>query len=204
MVDPRTGRRRGGKPRASFVLGPDGAFRFVGPQQHHYEFVLKRPGELPLHYFFERFRRSDHLIRINVAPILEPFVPTSPGGTGMAVIRYKEYWGDRGAENDVLEIDGVDVINPITAPSGAVGAASVAFFVFDEGSDMVTDLTRVPLPFPLAPFLTGADYFIPVGPTALRVVTVPRGDVSATRRINVRRIPSTEGRMVVQLRDYER
>jgi hypothetical protein len=32
---------------------------------------------------------------------------------------------------------------------------------------------------------------------------LPRGDTSATRTVNVRRIPSTEGRMVVQLHDFE-
>lgn len=203
-VRPRTGERKGRKPRATFVLGPAGAFSFTGRQRSHYEFVVHRAGALPLHYFYEPFPRSDRLVRINIAPILEPFFPTSPDATGMAVIRYKEYWGDRGAENDVLRIDGVDVINPVTAPSGQVGAASVAFFVFDEGMDMVTNLERVPLPFSLAPFLTGADYFIPVGPAPLSVVTVPRGDADATRTVNVRRIPSDEGRMVVQLHDFER
>jgi len=37
----------------------------------------------------------------------------------------------------------------------------------------------------------------------LSVVTVPRGDADATRTVNVRRIPSDEGRMVVQLHDFE-
>jgi hypothetical protein len=69
--------------------------------------------------------------------------------------------------------------------SGQVGTASVT------------------LPFPIAPFLTGTDYFIPIGPTPLSIVMLPRGDTSATRTVNVRRIPSTEGRMVVQLHDFE-
>jgi len=204
-VNPRTGKRRGRKPRATFVLGPDGAFSFSGRQRRHYEFVVKRAGELPLHYFYERFARSDHLVRLNVAPLLEPFFPTSPIHSGLAVIRYKEYWGDRGAENDVLEIGGVDVINPTTAPSGAVGTASVGFFAFDVDSDRVTDLERVPFPFPVVPFLTGADLFIPADPPGtLSIVTVPRGDQSARRTINVRNIRSTEGRMVVQLHDFEK
>ena len=203
-VNPRSGRRLGRHPRTTGVLGPDGDFRFVGPQHAHWEFVVKRDGELPLHYFYERFPRSDHLVRLNVAPLLEPFFPM--GGTdrtGLAVIRYKEYWGDRGVENDVLAIGGVDVINPITAPSGAVGAASVAFFAFDVGVDGVTNLEHVPFPFPLVPFLTGADLFIPVNDTPLSILTVPRGDEAATRTVNIRRIPSSEGRVVVQLHDFE-
>lgn len=203
-LDPRTGRRRGPRPRATFVLGPDGDFTFDGLQTKHYEFVVAREGELPLHYFYERFPRSDHLVRLNVAPLLEPFFSTSPDHSGLAVIRYKEYWGDRGAENDVLAIGGVDVINSTTAPSGAVGTASVAFFAFDVGSDGVSDLEFVPFPFPIVPFLTGADLFIPADPPGtLSILTVPRGDEAAARTVNVRNIRSSEGRMVVQLHDFE-
>jgi pimeloyl-ACP methyl ester carboxylesterase len=202
-VDENTGRRRGRNPKAVFLLGPDGAFTFSGRRRHHYEFVVKRPGELPVHYFYERFPRSDRLIRLNVAPLLEPFFSRVPTHTGLAVIRYKEYWGDRGAENDVLSIDGIDVINPTTAPSGTVGVASVAFFVLDVGLDLVTNLTTIPTPFGPVAFLTGADVFLPVGREPLTIVTVPRGDASATRKIAVRRIPSDQGRIAVQLHDYE-
>lgn len=202
-VLPRTGKRYGRKPRATFVLGPDGAFSFAGRQKRNYEFVVTLPGQLPLHYFFERFPRSDQLMRINAAPALEPFFSRSAAHTGMSVIRYKEYWGDRGAENDVLSVDGVDVINPVTAPSGSVGAASVAMFLLDVGLDFVTNLQTIPVPFGPLPFLTGADLFIPVGPETLPIVTVPRGDVAATRTLNIRRIPSDEGRIAVQLHDYE-
>jgi pimeloyl-ACP methyl ester carboxylesterase len=203
-INPRTGRRRNRKPSASVVLGSDGAFSFTGFQKNHYEFVLTGVGALPLHYFFERYPRSDHLIRVNAAPLLDPFLPTSPDRTGMAVIRYKEFWGDRGAENDVLSIDGIDVINPVTAPSGAVGTASVAFFVLDVGQDGITDLETVPFPFTTLAFLTGADlYLSALPPTPLRIVTVPRGDTAATRTVTIRRIPSTQGRVVVFLHDFE-
>jgi hypothetical protein len=202
-VLPKSGKRKGRKPKATVELGPDGAFTFIGRRKHLYEFVVKRAGELPLHYFFERFPRSDRLVRLNVAPLLEPFFSRVPTHTGLAVIRYKEYWGDRGAENDVLSIDGIDVINPTTAPSGTVGAASVAFFVQDVDLDFVTNLTTVPFPFTIVPFLTGADLYLPVGPEPLPIVTVPRGDASATRTVVVRRIPSDEGRIAVQLHDYE-
>jgi hypothetical protein len=202
-VDENTGRRRGQNPKATFLLGPDGAFTFSGRRRHHYEFVVKRPGELPVHYFYERFPRSDRLVRLNVAPLLEPFFSKVPTHTGIGVIRYKEYWGDRGAENDVLSIDGIDVINPTTTPSGTVGVASVAFFALDVGLDLVTNLTTIPPPFGPVAFLTGADVYLPVGREPLTIVTVPRGDASATRKIAVRRIPSDQGRIAVQLHDYE-
>lgn len=202
-VRPRTGERWGKGPRAVLTAAVDGSFSFTGRQKNFYEFVVKAGSALPLHYFYERFPRSDHLVRLNAAPALEPFFPQSSTKMGLAAIRYKEYWGDRGAENDVLSIDGTNVINPVTAPSGAVGAASVAFFVFDVGTDGVSHVDQIPVPFGPVPFLTGADLSIPVSSAPLAITTVPRGNQRFARTINIRRIPGTAGRIVVQLHDFE-
>jgi pimeloyl-ACP methyl ester carboxylesterase len=204
-VDGDTGERIGRRPRATYAIGPDGHFGpFKGWYGAHYEFALQREGRPSLNYFYEPFVRSDHLVRLNAAIALEPFLEANEAHTSLTVIRFKEFWGDRGAQNDVLAIDGTDVINPVTAPSGAVGAASSAFFLFDVGSDGVDDLTHVPFPFPFVGFLTGADLYIPTDPPGtVSVETVPRGDFSAARTVNVRNIPSTEGRVVVQLNDFE-
>ena len=40
-------------------------------------------------------------------------------------------------------------------------------------------------------------------PRTIPIETVPRGDASEARRLNVRSVPSSEGRVVVQLRDFE-
>jgi hypothetical protein len=163
-----------------------------------------REGAIELDYFYEPFIRSSQLVRLNVAEGLDPFITANAAHVAVTVLRYKEFWGDRGAENDVLEIGGTDVINPVTAPSGTVGAASVAFFAFDVGSDGVSNLTSVPFPFTILPFLTGSDLFLPTDPPGtLSVETVPRGDVGAARTVNVRNTPSTQARIVVQLNDFE-
>jgi len=204
-LDGRTGERVGRRPRATYEIGADGSWGpFKGWYGAHYEFALVREGSATLHYFYEPFLRSDHLVRLNAAVGLEPFLDASDAHTSLTVIRFKEFWGDRGAQNDVLAIDGTDVINPTTAPSGAVGTASSAFFLFDDGSDGVSDLMSVPFPFAFVAFLTGADLFIPTDPPgSVAVETVPRGDFAAARTIHVRNIPSTEGRVVVQLNDFE-
>ncbi|HKC50924.1 MAG TPA: hypothetical protein VKF60_09030, partial [Myxococcota bacterium] len=62
----------------------------------------------------------------------------------------------------------------------------------------------VPFPFNVLPFLTAADLFIPSQPPGtVTVETVPRGDFDAKRRVNVRNIPATQGRVAIQLRDFE-
>ena len=157
-VDGDTGERIGDDPQATFAIGPDGNFGpFLAWYGAHYEFVSIREGAKELNYFFEPFLRSDHLVRVNAALALDPFIASSDNHSAVTIVRYKEFWGDRGAENDVLAINGTDVINATTAPSGTVGKASSAFFAFDVGSDGVSNLTSVPFPFPFLSFLTGAD-----------------------------------------------
>jgi pimeloyl-ACP methyl ester carboxylesterase len=202
-IDGRTGRRI--FQFQTFDIGPDGTF---GPFRVlfglNFEFAVVRPGEVDINYFYEPFIRSDSLVRLNVAAGLAPFIATSENSTALTVVRFKEFWGDRGPQNDVLAINGTDVINPTTAPSGQVGTASVSFFLFDVGSDGVSNLTSVPFPFSVLPFLTAADLFIPSQPPGtLAVETVPRGDAAKKRVVNVRNIPSTVGRPVVQLNDFE-
>jgi pimeloyl-ACP methyl ester carboxylesterase len=204
-VDGRTGARIGSQPVETFAIGPDGDF---GPFRVwnglSYELSVQREGEVEIAYFYEPFRRSDHLVRLNVALGLAPFIPSDPDSTALTVIRYQEFWGDRGAENDVLAVDGTDVINAATAPSGAVGTASVSFFLFDVGSDGASDLTTVPFPFSILGFLSAADLFIPAAPPgSIEVTTVPRGDFDAERTVNVPNRPSSEARVVIQLNDFE-
>lgn len=205
-VNGRTGERIGSHPYKTFDIGPDGSF---GPFPVliglNFEFAVLRDGRVDINYFYEPFIRSDTLVRLNVADGLTPFIPSSENDTSLTIVRFKEFWGDRGAENDVLAVNGTDVINPTTAPSGAVGTASVSFFLFDVGSDGVSNVAG-PIPFPFGPlgFLTAADLFIPSQPPGtVTVETVPRGNFDEKRRVNVRNIPSTVGRAVVQLNDFE-
>jgi hypothetical protein len=203
-VDGDTGERIGSDPKATFAIGPDGNFGpFLAWYGAHYEFAVIREGSKGLNYFFEPFLRSSHLVRVNVALALDPLIESSENHVSVTVIRYKEFWGDRGAENDVLAINGTDVITPVTAPSGQVGTASSAFFVYDVGSDGNSTL-NVPWWCPFAGFLTGADLFVPTDPPGtVSVETVPRGDFAAARTVNVPNTPSSEARIVVQLNDFE-
>ena len=65
----------------------------------------------------------------------------------------------------------------------------------------MSDLGTVPFPFSVLGFLTGADLFIPADPPSSMVEAVPRGDFGAAR--TVPNIPSSEGRVVIPLEDFE-
>ena len=206
LVDGDTGERVGDAPRDAFAIGPDGNW---GPFKAwfglHYELALVREGEVTINYYYEPFLRSDHLVRLNVAGGLAPFITSSDNHTALTVVRFREFWGDRGAQNDVLEIDGTNVINATSAPSGTVGVASVSVFLFDVGVDGVSNVPG-PIPFPFGPlgFLTAQDLFIPTDPEdTVSVRVVPRGVAEDEVTVNVPNLPSSTNRVVVQLNDFE-
>jgi pimeloyl-ACP methyl ester carboxylesterase len=215
VVDGATGERVFDHPLETYAIGPDGDF---GPFKAwfgvHYEFEVSRPGEVTINYFYEPFIHTDDLVRLNVALGLAPFIATGPNHVALTVVRFKEFWGDRGAENDVLEINGTDVINPTVFATNSIGAASSAYFAFDTSPvppplvgppDGLTDLNYIPFPFgaPLA-FLTASDLYIPTAPPGtVSVHVVPRGKVGEDVTVNVPNLPSTTNRMVVQLNDFE-
>jgi hypothetical protein len=82
----------------------------------YYEFVRLRPGIPPLHYYFEPFVRSDHLVRLLDSDALNVLTERSSQHVAIVIIRYKELWGDQGSQSDVLMINGINVCNAATCP----------------------------------------------------------------------------------------
>jgi hypothetical protein len=204
-VDAATGLRTGNQPVANRLIDGSGDWGPIDEVKggRHYEFAVLRDGELDLRYYYEPFLRSDHLIRLNTAEDLASFIDSSDDHTAITVLRNKEFCGDLGVGSDILAIDGTNVLNPTTASCDSVGSGSAAVFVFDDGSDGVSDVTSVPFPFAFLAVLTGADLFIPSDPPGtVPVEVVPRGGGDA-RTVNVPNVPSTEARLVVQLNDFE-
>ena len=204
-VDGATGFRTRASPvatRAIDATGDWGPLDDVKPGRY-YEFSVRREGEVDVRFFYEPFLRSDHLIRLNIATGLAPFIDASPNHVALTVLRQREFCGDLGAASDVLEIDGTDVLNPTTASCASIALGSAAVFLFDDESDGMTHLDAVPFPFGPLAFLTAADLFIPADPPGtLSVLTVPRGG-GAARTVHVPNPPSTEARVVVNLNDFE-
>jgi pimeloyl-ACP methyl ester carboxylesterase len=203
-VDPATGFRVKRNPVARRVIDESGDWGPIDEVKggRHYEFAVMREGETDLNFFYEPFLRSDHLIRLNIATGLAPFIEASDDHVALTIIRQNEFCGDLGAASDILEVDGTNVINTTTASCASVPSGSAAVFLFDVDSDGASDVTSVPFPFAFVAFLTGADLFIPTDPPgSVSVVTLPRGG-SAARTVNVPNLPSTQARVVVNLNDF--
>lgn len=208
-----TGKRIRKTPAAVYYLSEGGDHHtngdwgpFEAKAGQYYEFVVKREAlGLPDHHFYyEPFLRSDYLIRLNTSGPggLEDYMDYSESQSNVILLRYKELFGDQGINNDILTINGVNVISPETNP---ISKAIIAMYISDKGSDGVTEL-GVPLsPFNLVTFLTGVDVFIPgadpVGTT--RLALIPRGGGGKIQMLNIGNWSALEGRRItVQFNDY--
>jgi len=204
-VDPATGLRKGSSPVAMRLIDASGDWGPIDDVKggRSYEFAVLREGEVDVNFFYEPFIRSDHLIRLNIATGLAPFIDVSPNHTALTVVRQREFCGDLGTASDVLEIDGTNVINTTTASCASIAAGSAAVFAFDDNSDGVSNVAFVPFPFGPLAFLTATDLFIPAAPPgSVSVLTLPRGG-GAARTVQVPNLPSSEARVVVNLYDFE-
>lgn len=203
-VDGRTGRRIGGHPVATPALASDGSW---GPVPiiagKHYEFALKQDGQTH-HFYYEPFLRSDDLVRLLTqvpGTGLDALWSKSPNHVNLIVVRYQEFWGDQGSENDVLKVNGTNVINAATAP---ISHLVNAMFAYDQGNDEVSNLSAPISTFFALPFISAVDLYIPAS-------SPPRGTVSVSlrsrgqgpvRTVNFPNWPSTSNAVTVQFDDF--
>ncbi len=206
-VDPDTGARKSATPVHAVTVGADGSF---GPfhllPRKHYEFATVKAGERTGHYYPEPFERSDHFVRVLAAPLLTPFIDSSPNHTIVATTRMREWWGDQASpgDNDRLELDGLNVLNPATAPRAR---RVIAVFAFDNNSDGVTDTSASLPPFNALAFLTAVDVYMPASSDASGTISVTetvRGTGGHTETINVPNWPSDQHTVSVYFKDYIR
>jgi Lipase C-terminal domain/Lipase (class 2) len=193
-------------PVATPALGSDGSWGPVTVQSgKRYEFVLEQQGQFH-HFFYEPFRRSDHLIRLltNVpGTSFDLIMDRSPNQVNLIMVRYKEFWGDQGTQNDALTVNGTNVINAATSP---IDHRTNAMFAFDEDSDGVSDVSSpIPVFFGI-PFVSAVDLFIPgASPPGgtVRVDLTSRGG-GPRRELSFPNYPSSNNTISLQFNDFER
>lgn len=206
-IHPYTGRHIGW-PVAVYAIDEGGEFGpFWAKRGERYEFALHQEGA-PVHrIYYEPFVRADHLVRLNTSVVgggIGAFIERGPEHVALNISRGSEFWGDRGPEdNDVLSVNGVNLVNEVSGPSGFVGAPTALFF-FDKNSDGESDLYQQLSPFDTLGFLSAIDVFIPAAPRGtLAIHTVPRGQNDRARTIHIPSWPSSETRITLQLSDID-
>ena len=206
-IDPSTGQRESSRPRYTRAIGADGAW---GPLRLHgrkrYELAVNRPDGIVQHFYFLPFERSDHFVRLQVSPPggIGELLERSPKHSAFVVLRMREWRSDQTAPgaNDRLEIAGTNVLAPTIAPRAR---RLIATFVFDKGSDGVTDLSAPVPPFGATPFLTAADLYVkadPYGRKSVRLTETAR-EWGRKSTVVVPNWPSAIHVSTVQFKDYE-
>jgi pimeloyl-ACP methyl ester carboxylesterase len=168
-----------------------------------YEFALLQSGLPTLHVYYEPFVRSDYAVRLLSSAAIEQYTGDRPGSVSAVVIRYKELWGDQGAESDQLLINGLNVCTPVLCP---ISKQVNAFFAFDRNRDKKTDLSEPDPVLSQLPFIQGADVYIPASSPPNETVSfqlISRG-VEPARTLNVPSWDSTADGVTIQWRDFDK
>jgi hypothetical protein len=207
-VNPDTGARIGRRPAAVYAIDSTGNWGpFRAQRGQTYEFDIVREGMSDHPFYMEPFIRSDRFIRLNTSP--EPdggvskYMDRSPNHVNLLVGRNMEFWGDQGAQNDVLEINGTNVVTPTTHP--IVKLVNYQF-LFDKLSDGISHIGVPQQPYASIGFFTGEDVYIPGasppnGTTS--IVLTSRLGGGRTQTVNVPNIASSQVRRIsVQFNDY--
>lgn len=203
-IDAATGRRTSDEPDAVARIDGNGDWGPVSAQAgRRYELTLIRPGLFTLHFYYEPFLRSDHQIRLLYSEALEAALqPRTELSTGILVLRYKEFWGDQGDDNDVLEVNGLNICNAVICP---LAGNVIGIFAYDYNGDLQTDLSKPNPLFSELPFLAGADVFLPASrpPTGTHTVTLRARGGGPARSLRFPAYPSTTDEASLYFNDFE-
>jgi len=192
-VNGETGARKHRHPEASYAIDATGNFGpFKARAGDSYEFNIARTGGNH-HFYIEPRIRSDYFLRLNTSPVgggLGALMTRNPDQTNLVITRNREWYGSQSdGFNDILAIDGINIVNAINAP---LTHYTVAYFVYDLASDHITNLARPITDFPAqlftSMFLSAVDVYLAgtTPPSAtIAIAEIPRGDCGAMHGINV-------------------
>ena len=168
-----------------------------------YEFTILRSALPRLHVYYEPFVRSDFTLRLLASPALENYAGNRPGSMSVANIRYKELWGDQGAQNDKLRVNGLNICTALLCP---ISQQVNAFFAFDRNRDGKTDLSSPDPVLSNLPFIQGADVYVAGSSPPTRTVSWQldsRGG-GPVRTLNVPNWDSATDGVTLQWNDFDR
>jgi hypothetical protein len=197
------GKRIGAKPLHEQTVDDSGDFGpFKAQSGQRYEFTLVRSGFPTHHLYYEPFVRSDYAIRLLESDAITAYSGNRSGSMGAVIIRYKELWGDQGAQSDVLKINGLSVCTATLCP---ISKQVNALFAFDRNRDGQSDLSQPDPVLSTLPFIAGADVFIPASTPPKGTVTfelISRG-TGPVRTLKIPNWESTSDSVTIQLNDFE-
>jgi hypothetical protein len=204
-VNGDTGFRIHKKPEAVYAIDETGNWGpFKVKAGEYYEFVIVRP-ELNHHFYIEPFIRDDYLIRLNTSPIgggVGALLTRNDRQTDLVITRYKEFLGDQPLNNDVLAVNGVNLVNAIFCP---LSKLTSTIFAYDVEGDGQSDLSHLKGLINYITFLAGVDFYIPAAnppDDRVRIVLIPRGGDGKIQVMNVPNWPSSTNSVTILFDDF--
>jgi hypothetical protein len=164
-VSASTGARLSAAPVATLFTDSKGYYsNFTAGKNTYYEFQVStgKPGDRPIHFYFEPFKRSNHMVYLRTFPpqgsllnlgfnAIIPFAQTQ--GVSIFFSVSKTVLLGR----DALTINGYNCVNSTFADKSL---NTLAFFMFDNNRNSVSDYTSVPL-FASVQSFKGMDFSLP-------------------------------------------
>jgi pimeloyl-ACP methyl ester carboxylesterase len=213
-VNGATGARISNQPKATYTLSgsgfTDGAWGpFKAQGLKHYEFVILREGARPHHFYFQPFMRSNCFVRLLTSPSggIGDLMERNVDSAALVITRNKEFWGNDTVSNDILTINGTNIINAATCPiikvPGFTGV--IGIFAYDR---YLNGLTNVSAPIPTffaVGFMTGVDIYMPAADPpngTISLVLTPRGGGGNTQVINMLNWASLNHSVSAPFNDY--
>ena len=212
-VDEDSGERLDSEPLTSFDIASNGKW---GPvrldPQAHYEFHLLRPGRAEHHFYRQPLIRDSAFVRLNTSPAGSPIetnTQVSDDHAALVISRDMEWWGSRGADNDILEIATTSALwgdqPAVNIIDTAIGSSRIGIHVHDDQATPALT-TGDPLPyFPDQPFQWGVDVYMPASTPVdgtISVVSTPRGETGSQQQLNVPNWASSSHRISLIFNDY--
>ncbi|MGI8332921.1 lipase/acyltransferase domain-containing protein [Actinomadura scrupuli] len=204
-VDSATGRRTGAAPVASQPLSGDGSFGpFPASGTASYEFAISHNGSPQVHHqYFQPFRRTDLGIRLlstDPGTGVDLLIEHDRRHVALSIYRNKEWWGDQGAGNDTLTVNGTGILNSTITPRAK---RAIDIMAFDARSDGVSHVTTTPGLLGGLPFITGVDLYVPAGPDGtVTLESRQRGGDGGTARLATPNWPSDTHVVTATFDDY--
>ncbi|HKP64320.1 MAG TPA: alpha/beta fold hydrolase [Polyangiales bacterium] len=207
-VDGATGKRVGTKPKATFEIGADGTWGpvTVDPDKHYEQVLLSKDTPNQHHFFSQPFPRSTEFARLLSGP------PTSDSRThtntgehhaALVMMRMREWTPDDKLDIGTKSASGdQDAKNVV---SSQITNNPISIFLHDDAATP-GDSSLALLPwFPMQPFQTGVDLFMPANETpdgTITLVSTPRGATDKPQTLRVPNWASSKHTITVMFSDY--
>lgn len=162
-LDPETGARLNATADKVYITEAGGSWGpfFVNPEAP-YEFYIQSedPADRPIHYYRENFSHSNQLVYLRTMP-----PPSSLAGALLAALPNDDdqsvvaIFSAAQAIIEGRDELSVNSINLATNELASAEETAIAFFIFDEGDDQLSNQTPLAL-FSTFPFLSGLDLYL--------------------------------------------